>query len=375
MSVRTNTGFNIIAMMDNAVPSAGPKNPVVIAPEAVGKTAAVAITESARQALLSMGQHRVSPTPQNYHVWYEHIRGGNDALSKAIEDRIRSGEPFSADFNIALYDGHIARGLKANEVRAAQEGTRELLHEFLKEILAANQAAAQYEQSLTGYSNELKSATRRSEVEELVKALIEETTKMALTSHDMKERLDEATQRAETLQQQLVHLQKEATTDPLTGLHNRKAIDGKLAQLIADFDAKAEPFSVVMLDIDHFKKFNDTYGHTIGDHIIKMVASALEGTEHAGAFAGRYGGEEFTLLLPKTGLASAGAVAERLRRAISDKRLKLAKSGKSVGQVTISAGVTEFAAGDCPESVVERADTALYQAKDGGRNNVKLLRK
>lgn len=375
MNAQTNMGFNIATMTDKSTPSAAPKSPVVIAPELAGKSTSAAITESARQALVAMGKQRVSPSPQNYHVWYEHIRGGNDALSQAIADRIRAGEPFSPDFNIALYDTYIAKGLKANEVRAAQEGTRELLHEFLKEILTANQAAAQYEQSLTGYTNELKSATRRSEVEELVKALIDETTKMALTSHDMKERLDEATQRAESLQQQLVHLRKEATTDPLTGLHNRKAIDGKLAELIADFDAKSEPFSVVMLDIDHFKKFNDTYGHTIGDHIIKMVAASLESTGHGGVFAGRYGGEEFTLLLPKTGLASAGAVAERLRRAISDKRLKLAKSGKSVGQVTISAGVTEFAAGDCPESVVERADTALYQAKDGGRNNVKLLRK
>lgn len=332
------------------------------------------VTENAREALLLMARHRVAPTPQNYHVWYEHTRGANSELSAAIAERIASDRPFSADFNVGLYDQFIARPLNSGELRAAQSGTRALLHSFLQEVFMANQAASAYEESLTGYSNELKSATRSTDVEGLVKTLLEETTKMAVVSHDMKERLDEATRRAETLQEQLVRLQKEATTDALTGLHNRKAIDDRLVELKRNFDDKSEPFSVIMLDIDYFKKFNDTYGHAIGDHILKMVAGALQNNGHDGSFAGRFGGEEFIVLLPKTTMASAGALAEKLRRSISEKRLKLAKSGKSVGQVTISAGVTEFVSGDDVESVLERADKALYEAKAGGRNNVKLGR-
>lgn len=168
-----------------------------------------------------------------------------------------------------------------------------------------------------------------------------------------------------------------AFRDPLTGLPARRALEAALARLSA-------PYVVAMVDVDHFKRFNDTYGHAVGDQVLTMVATRL--AQVGGARAFRYGGEEFTLLLPGRSLEDAASALEGARAAVEattftlrapDRPRRRPRKGKAkkrggteVVAVTISIGAAEPAAGDLPASVLEAADQALYRAKEGGRNRI-----
>jgi diguanylate cyclase len=194
---------------------------------------------------------------------------------------------------------------------------------------------------------------------------------MADSSRQLNQQLEAATSQIETLSKQLEETQREVLLDGLTGLNNRKAFDKKIKELCEKADRNEGLFSVIMLDIDYFKKFNDRYGHQVGDEVLRIVGSHLKENLKGKDFPSRYGGEEFIVLLVDTSLDKATIFADQIRNSISKKGLKIKKTGQSLGTITVSLGVSEIRPGDTPESVVERADSALYLAKDSGRNNVK----
>ena len=194
---------------------------------------------------------------------------------------------------------------------------------------------------------------------------------MAESSRQLNQQLEEATSQIENLGKKLVETEREVLLDALTGLNNRKAFDRKIKELYEKYEKKEIFFSVIMLDIDFFKKFNDQYGHQIGDEVLSIVGSNLKGNLKGKDFPARYGGEEFIILLPNTRLDNACVVADQIREEISKKRLKIKKTGQTMGNITVSLGVSEIRERDTVMSVVERADAALYLAKDSGRNNVK----
>jgi diguanylate cyclase len=194
---------------------------------------------------------------------------------------------------------------------------------------------------------------------------------MSEATRGLQEKLDEATTNAESLKQKLEVTAREALTDPLTGLNNRKAFETKIQELYQSFKDEGNRFAVMMLDIDFFKKFNDDYGHKIGDEVLQLVGSLLIDTLKGRDFPARYGGEEFIVLLPDTEENGGCAVAEQLRKIISGKKLKMVKTGESLRAVTVSIGVSAVNGKDDINGVVQRADKALYLAKDSGRNCVR----
>ena len=129
-----------------------------------------------------------------------------------------------------------------------------------------------------------------------------------------------------------------------------------------------------MIDIDHFKRVNDSYGHPFGDQVIRAVGQVLSQLTQRKDVAARYGGEEFALLLPDTAADGARDVAERLRSAIARGHIKRGNGGEPVGNITISAGVAQFVRGEDPMSLIARADRALYVSKQSGRNRVTVDR-
>ncbi len=160
-----------------------------------------------------------------------------------------------------------------------------------------------------------------------------------------------------------------AITDGLTGLYNKRYGSGRLGDLIYDARRYGYALSLIMLDIDHFKRVNDTYGHPAGDAVLQAVARRLRGALRQSDLPVRYGGEEFMLLLPHADLAHGLAVAEKLRRVIADESLPLNAEGDTLA-VTISLGVVQMGVDEPMEQLVGRADQALYRAKGGGRNRV-----
>jgi diguanylate cyclase len=166
----------------------------------------------------------------------------------------------------------------------------------------------------------------------------------------------------------------EAEKDFLTGLFNRKALDTKLGANIETSLALRVPLCMLMIDIDHFKQFNDNFGHLVGDEVVKIVARTLKETVKGKDIVARYGGEEFCVLLPDTPLGGGMVVAENIRKNIAAKELKRKDTGANYGQISVSIGVALHRATDTIPTFLKRADTALYDAKKAGRNCVKSYR-
>src|SRR5207302_9224346 len=160
----------------------------------------------------------------------------------------------------------------------------------------------------------------------------------------------------------------ETLTDPLTTLGNRKYFDRAIAAAVQSASACSEPLSLLMLDIDHFKSFNDNYGHLTGDQVLRLVAMSLKQTIKGHDLTARYGGEEFAVVLPNTALRQALTVADHIRRAVMAKELKKKSTGEILGRVTISVGVSMLQASEDVDALIDRADACLYAAKRNGRN-------
>ena len=193
---------------------------------------------------------------------------------------------------------------------------------------------------------------------------------MRETNKALEDRLTLSKSEINNLQQSLEAMRAESLTDPLTGLGNRKYFDRTMRTAIQNALQNNQPLSLLIMDIDHFKSFNDSYGHLTGDQVLRLVATSLKQTIKGQDITARYGGEEFTVVLPDTALRQALTVADHIRRAIMSKELKKKSTGEILGRVTISAGVAMLKPGDDIDSMIERADACLYAAKRNGRNRV-----
>jgi diguanylate cyclase (GGDEF)-like protein len=168
-----------------------------------------------------------------------------------------------------------------------------------------------------------------------------------------------------------VLLQQQAIHDPLTGLYNRRYLDETMPRELHRAERTGQPVGVIMLDVDHFKRFNDTYGHDAGDTLLRAVGTFLQQHTRGDDIACRYGGEEFTLVLPGASLAATQQRAKELRAGIQ--HLGVEHQGQPLGTVTASLGIAVFHAhGTTADSLIRAADQALYHAKRGGRNRVVL---
>ena len=198
--------------------------------------------------------------------------------------------------------------------------------------------------------------------------------KGSLSQEKLQNIIDVALDKWTRLQQAMADKEKLeilATFDSLTGLYNRRAILGKLHELINLANRYKEDFSLSMLDIDHFKRVNDRYGHLTGDEVLEKIATLIRRNIRDTDIVGRYGGEEFIIILPKTNLSSAWVVAERLRTIIEKTEMK--DSAGNVFAITVSQGLAGWERDEDATSLISRADEALYKAKEKGRNRVQIL--
>jgi diguanylate cyclase len=194
------------------------------------------------------------------------------------------------------------------------------------------------------------------------------TARMIKEVYQANQRVESANQKIEKLKQQMEKIKQKVSIDPLTKVDNRRAFDAKIKQEFASFKRYGSKGSMIMIDIDHFKMVNDTYGHRTGDGVLRVVAGIIKKEIRDIDSLARYGGEEFAVILPHTVLSPALEVAERLRAKVEESRFSY--KGKQFS-VTISLGVGEIQEDDTLETFIQRVDAALYVAKNAGRNQVK----
>jgi diguanylate cyclase len=203
--------------------------------------------------------------------------------------------------------------------------------------------------------------------------LLESTKATQVSMGLMKQQIQESRQEVATLRDRLEKVTEEALTDPLTGLANRKGLSKAVEAAVAPEEKLKSYPSLLMIDIDHFKKINDTYGHLLGDKVIKVVGETLKRQIKGKDTAARYGGEEFCVLLPDTGIKDATKVADNIRLTIENTKIKRVSDQQEIGKVTISIGVAYYQPEEPMADFFERADSALYQSKNEGRNRVTYI--
>jgi diguanylate cyclase len=324
----------------------------------------------AEVALGQIRSLRQTAVPRNYEIWYIYATGYNAPLNKVINETLaRNGKLTEADLEqiYETYLSHIKTTDRIDKVGARVIGEIDDVMTLLTDALGMS---ASYNASLDGATRKLSGAKSREQVKAVVDSLAKSTHEMRETNKALEERLTLSKNEISNLQQSLEAIRAESLTDPLTGLGNRKYFDRMIDMAVQNALAGGEPLSLLMFDIDHFKSFNDSYGHLTGDQVLRLVGLSLKQTIKGQDITARYGGEEFAVVLPNTALRQALTVADHIRRAVMAKELKKKSTGEILGRVTISVGVSMLKAGDDTDSLIERADACLYAAKRNGRNRV-----
>jgi diguanylate cyclase len=324
-------------------------------------------------AEVALGQIRSlqqTAVPRNYEIWYVYATGYNAPLNKIINETLaRNGGLSEADLE-QIYETYLSH-IKASD-RIDKVGARVIgeIDDVMGLIVDGLGMSRTYDAKLGGASEKLRSAKNRDQIKAVVDGLLKSTREMQETNKALENRLALSKTEISNLQHSLEAIRAESLTDPLTGLGNRKYFDRSIEMAVRTAQASGEPLSLLMFDIDHFKSFNDSYGHLTGDQVLRLVAMSLKQTIKGQDITARYGGEEFVVVLPATALRQALTVADHIRRAVMAKELKKKSTGEILGRVTISVGVAMLKPDDDRDSLIDRADACLYAAKRNGRNRV-----
>ena len=317
--------------------------------------------------LLKRGQ--IPPYPQFYELLYTYATGVNPTLNQRINQIFRDG---SATQELAerLYNEFL-KAADANErISSVSERMATRIEAVHEAIDTAMTTANAYSGTLQAASGDLSQVDLgETELRALAQRLLGETRRMQDANAQLEEKLIASRDDIAALQRDLDEVRRESMLDPLTKIFNRKSFDEGMLKAFEDAELGTS-FCLMLLDIDHFKRFNDTWGHQTGDQVLRLVAMTLKSNIKGKDMAARYGGEEFAAILPETDLEGAVIVADNIRRAVQAKELLKRSTNEKLGRITASFGVAMYQQGDTPSSLIERADRCLYAAKHAGRNRV-----
>jgi diguanylate cyclase len=313
---------------------------------------------------------RQPASPRNFEIWYAYASGYHPALNQQINATLKAKGTISEADLVQMYENFLSPTRLTERIDLVGSQVKGEIDQVMAMIDAAVGSASSYTESLAGATEQLVKSKDRDDLRTIVETLVQTTKAMEISNRNLEDRLHASKQEINDLQENLEAVRTESLTDPLTQLANRKFFDSTLEKSIAEAVERNEALSLMLTDIDHFKTFNDSFGHLTGDQVLRLVAMSVKHNVKGKDTAARYGGEEFAVILPNTTLRAAVTVAEHIRRAVMAKELMKRSTGENLGRMTISIGVATLRKADSGQSLIERADMCLYAAKRHGRNRV-----
>ncbi|MGH6893019.1 MAG: GGDEF domain-containing protein [Dongiaceae bacterium] len=326
----------------------------------------------ARHSMELMVQNNVPPTPSNYCLWYNYAASSIPSLKQEMDDMLQHGIAFTMQETVRLFEKYFGTDREAKGLERIGSDLTQALSTVVKQIGQADKDSSAFGDRLKALDGSLRSVSVGEDagVQEIVVGLIQATQDMTDKNHALQTQLNKSSAQVTVLRDHLHQVRAEALTDGLTGVANRRCFDLKLVEQSKAALKAGSDLCLVLIDIDHFKRFNDTYGHKVGDQVLKVVGFQLKAAAGADEVPARYGGEEFALILPNCSLDQAAQRADQLRQNLASQYLRNKNTGENFGQVTVSVGVALYRANEPLEDFVARADSALYEAKHKGRNRV-----
>ncbi|MEO8723688.1 MAG: GGDEF domain-containing protein [Sphingobium sp.] len=314
-------------------------------------------------------QAGVDAVPENYELCHRFVTRSDPQVCAEFERVLAQSKSIDAATFQSIRD---AAGPPRGQIDV--EGHMANLDEQIAVMIGASVAAAgdaaSYSASLSKGATNLGALDLGSDAAAIITDLISQTRSMSQRTAALEASLASASAELSVVRNDLEKAKVESGTDALTSLPNRRTFDSKLAEAVSEATRLQQPLSLAFGDVDHFKKFNDTWGHKLGDEVLRYVANNM--VKHFGdlGLSARFGGEEFVVLLPKCTSGNAVKMSQRLCERLSARALKTRSDGKEIGKITMSVGVATLQPDETPKAFVERADEAMYAAKKAGRNRV-----
>jgi diguanylate cyclase len=335
---------------------------------------------SIEEASLAFLRNKELPvTPENYAVAYGYFSPQeNFELKQQISQSLEQNIAFSQEFCSEMHARYLSTLYEMKVMKAASNALQLELDSILKNLQLAGEDTGRFGERMEGYSKDLLKAdfvkpqnqeSPSVAIKPLIEKLVSETRHMEKKSRDLEKKLNSSSHEINQLKKNLELVRMESMTDPLTQVGNRKYFEESFNEIIAQ-QPPVFPISLIIGDIDHFKRFNDSWGHQMGDQVLKIVAQCLKSQLKDRGKLARYGGEEFVVILPGIGIEAGCTLADDIRKVICRQKMKKKATGETIGQITVSFGVAGLRTGESLVELVRRADRALYEAKSRGRNMV-----
>lgn len=326
--------------------------------------------EYLRQAIPLMVKHNIPPNPLNYALWYTYVSNRVPELNQELDKTLTTYGTCPNLIGEEMFRQHMIKE-EIDSAENVQAGLIALVNDLHEHASETAEQTKDYSNTLQDSLDALQSDEGTElPLESIIQTLARKTKDISASTQRFQSRIDEAQAEIESLKAELEKTRQDARVDPLTGLFNRRVFESELSTLL--YSGTAGAATLVMVDVDHFKKFNDTYGHLMGDKVLQYVGKLLRDMCPEPMLPVRFGGEEFAVLLPGATAQDAAELSNTIREKIQAIRIKQKKSGEVISSITASFGVSSSRPEDSINTLIERADQALYGAKQNGRNQVRV---